>query len=114
VLVATGGSVAGVLRNDAISPKHIHDGMTQMLVVGESSGREDGNRFWTDAHQTFAQHGLINVARGNEMFSDHQGGVFTLYADSHVIFLSETIELAVIDAISTRSRGEVIEQSKLE
>ena len=43
------------------------------------------------------------------MGSHHQGGAHFLYCDASVRFLSETADLAVLQAMSTRSYGELID-----
>jgi len=105
IMVAVGPSVTNV----PIRPAHVRDGLSNTLLIVEDAGRTDGNRFWVDAHQTFAQHGPINVSRSNEMFSDHPGGVMVAFADGRVTFVPETVDLTIIDALSTRAEGEVVD-----
>jgi hypothetical protein len=108
IMIAVGQPTTNVPVRGA----HIRDGLSNTLLIVESAGRTDGNRFWADAHQTFAQHGPINVTSGNEMFSDHPGGVFVAFADTHVVFFPESVDMTVIDALSTRARGEAIDATK--
>lgn len=48
----------------------------------------------------------MNVRNDNEPFSFHPGGIQVLYADGHVDFLSQTIELKVMAAQCTRAAGD--------
>jgi len=109
IMVAIGPSVT----NGPISAAHVRDGLSNTLIIAEDAGRTDGNRFWMDAHQTYAQHGPINKSRSNEIFSDHPGGAMAAFADGHVQFLQETTELSVVDTIATRARGEQVDLSSL-
>lgn len=52
----------------------------------------------------------MNAKNDNEPFTFHVGGGNVLFADSHVEFLSETIELIVFAAISTRKAGDVVRE----
>lgn len=49
----------------------------------------------------------INATNENEPYSFHGGGCYLLFADSHVSFVSETTELAIVAALTTRAGGEV-------
>lgn len=105
MMVAVGGS----LKNLPIRTAHVRDGLSKTLLIGESASRTDANRFWADAHQTFAQHGALNKTSDNEMYSEHRGGVMMAFADGSIRFISEGIEMSVIDAIGTRARGEDVD-----
>lgn len=48
----------------------------------------------------------MNARNDNEPFSFHIGGIQVLYADGHVDFLSQTIDLKVMAAQCTRAAGE--------
>ncbi len=41
----------------------------------------------------------------NEIFSFHQGGAFVAFADGHVIFLRDTVNMPVLRALCTRADG---------
>ncbi|WP_406698923.1 DUF1559 domain-containing protein [Singulisphaera sp. Ch08] len=43
--------------------------------------------------------------------SDHSGGVHSTFADGHVQFIRETVDISVWRALGTRDRGEVISSS---
>ena len=73
------------------------------MMVGESGGREDDNRFWGDGDNSFTHHGVINTARGNELFADHPGGIHIGLADGSVRFLSEFTSKKVVDFLATRA-----------
>ena len=50
----------------------------------------------------------MNKRNDNEPYSFHPGGANFLYADSHVNFLSETIDLQTMAQLVTRNAGEII------
>jgi prepilin-type N-terminal cleavage/methylation domain-containing protein/prepilin-type processing-associated H-X9-DG protein len=109
VLVATDleNPNTGTTRfNRPISISMILDGTANTMIVVEDAGRTDADRFWGYGHQAFAQHGPINVSRSNEIFSDHPTGANILFTDGRVRFMREATPLTVIDALSTRKRGE--------
>ena len=43
--------------------------------------------------------------------SHHPGGASFTFADGHVSFLSETIDQELLEALTTRDEGEVIDTS---
>ena len=49
----------------------------------------------------------INATNENEPYSFHPGGAMLLFADGHVLFVSEQIRLEVLAALSTRAGGEI-------
>jgi len=50
----------------------------------------------------------INATNENEPYSFHQGGANFLFADGHVVFLSEQTPLETVAAFSTRDAGEIV------
>ena len=50
----------------------------------------------------------MNVRNDNEPYSFHPGGIQALYADGHVDFVPQTIDIKVMAAQCTRAAGEVI------
>lgn len=92
-----------------VSIKKITDGTHYSMMVGESGGREDANRFWGDGDNSFTHHGVINTERGNELFADHPGGVHIGLADGSSRFLSEFTSKKVIDFLATRAGNEVLQ-----
>lgn len=105
--------------NSPVGIDHCTDGTNYTMMIGESAGRVDRNRFWGDAHQTFAHHSpVINArtippedGRNNELFSDHPSGLYIGMAGGNVKWLNESISERVIDFISTRAQGEVLVDS---
>jgi prepilin-type N-terminal cleavage/methylation domain-containing protein/prepilin-type processing-associated H-X9-DG protein len=89
----------------------------------------DQGNGWIDSESGFsldgasvdgAQQGLgptltpraINATNENEPYSFHTGGAFFLFADGHSALLQETIDLAVLAALSTRRGGELVDPAK--
>jgi prepilin-type processing-associated H-X9-DG protein len=50
--------------------------------------------------------GNHDCGMNNEAFSFHGGGVNCLFADGHVVFIRDTINLATIRALTTRDQGQ--------
>jgi prepilin-type processing-associated H-X9-DG protein len=48
----------------------------------------------------------MNARNDNEPFSFHSGGSTCLFADGHVQFVSESIDIALFAALCTRAAGE--------
>lgn len=89
----------------------------------ETMKNDQGNG-WLDSESAFSvdgastdgsQQGLgvamtaapMNVTNENEIYSFHTGGALFLFADGHVSFLSENMDLKALAALITRSAGEV-------
>lgn len=49
----------------------------------------------------------MNVRNDNEPYSFHTGGASFLFADGHVSFLDQQIELSILAALCTRAAGEI-------
>ncbi len=100
-----------MLWNKTISTADIRDGNSYTVQVAEDSGRGtamDGE--WANGENIFDQGRKINASMHNEMWSDHSGGVNTLYCDGSVHFLAETTDAKVIEALCTRDGGEAIDR----
>jgi prepilin-type N-terminal cleavage/methylation domain-containing protein len=108
------GTLIPVPGSDELKPTHrvkakdILDGLQYTMVLGESGGREDDNRFWGDGDHSFTHHGVINTNRSNELFADHPGGIHIALGDSSVRFLSEFTSKKVIDFLASRAGSEVM------
>jgi prepilin-type processing-associated H-X9-DG protein/prepilin-type N-terminal cleavage/methylation domain-containing protein len=50
----------------------------------------------------------INATNDNEAYSFHTGGANFLFADGHVQFIRETVDIRVFAALVTRNGGEVV------
>jgi prepilin-type N-terminal cleavage/methylation domain-containing protein len=100
-------------RGEGVRAKEVKDGFSKTIAVVESSNRSDGDWEWANAEHTFAQHGEINASRSNEMCSEHSRGVHVLMGDGRAMYMSEATPLTLIDRISTRARGEVVQDKEL-
>lgn len=118
LLPATGAQYP---RNRPISIQQCTDGTQYTIMLGEDAGRTDGNRFWGDAHQTFAHHnpmlnpvdGNGNPQRSNELYSDHTGGLYSVFGGGNVRWLDESMSHRTIDFISTRAQEDAIDRGDL-
>ena len=104
------GRDSRTIKNHRIAIRHITDGTTFTIMLGEDAGRTDSARFWGNGDNSFVQHGVLNTSRSNELFSDHPGGLHIAMADSSVRFLSEFTSKRVVDFIGTRAQGEVLDE----
>lgn len=118
----TGGDyAAGVLipvpGSDASKPtsrikiKQVTDGLHYTMLVGESGGRTDGNRFWGDGDHSFTHHGVINTSRSNELFADHPGGIHIGLGDGSARFISEFTSKKIVDFLASRAGNESFEDN---
>jgi len=116
----------GMLMNrNAIRVGEVFDGTTQTLMVGEVTGGEPGSHqgpTWA----AFVLHSTVGGINGagsipgegeyygspEQSFSSyHPGGCHFLMADASVQFISETIDRAILAALTTRGDGEPIASS---
>ncbi len=103
------GPNAGMwLRTYRTKISKITDGTSTTMVLGESAGRTDGNRWWGDGDHSFTHHGVINTSRNNEFCSDHPSGINIAMADGSVRFLLEYTSKKVVDFLSTRAGNELL------
>jgi prepilin-type N-terminal cleavage/methylation domain-containing protein len=92
-----------------VSIAKITDGTAYQIMLGESAGRTDANRYWGDGDNSFAHHDpVFNVTSNNECYSDHPGGLHLGMADASVRFWAEDGSKQVFDFMTTRARGEVV------
>jgi prepilin-type N-terminal cleavage/methylation domain-containing protein/prepilin-type processing-associated H-X9-DG protein len=86
------------------------DGASQTIAVGEDP--EAINAMWVSGHNVFDQSAPINARPrsefGEELTSQHPGGVNTLFADGSVHFLKNTTNIVPLAALCTRALGEVL------
>lgn len=90
-----------------------------------ASARNDQGNGWLDSESAFSVDGgsidgsqqgngdgassaSMNVTNENEIYSFHSEGALFLFADGHVSFLSENIELKTLAAMITKSGNEIV------
>ncbi|MCO6046187.1 DUF1559 domain-containing protein [Aeoliella sp. ICT_H6.2] len=109
-------------RNKPKGIKDCTDGTTYTILLGEDAGRTDKDRYWGTAEQTFAHHNpVLNAVdingepqRSNEMYSDHPGGLYSVFAGGNVRWLSEYTSERVIDFMTTRAQQELLDGDSFE
>ena len=96
-----------MIFDEAFRIADITDGSSNTLIVAEDSNFSDGQ--WINGRNVFDQAFAINAAPQfeNDIRSNHPGGANGVFADGHVSFLTETMELFTLGAICTRASGEV-------
>ena len=101
-----------MLYDRPISIKEITDGTSNTLIVSEDSAWTDGQ--WINGLNIFDQKYPINFvpddprAVENEIRSDHPGGANGAFCDGSARFLSENMDVHVLEAIITRAGGEIV------
>ena len=99
-----------MIFNQYISLAQIIDGSSQTIQVGEDP--EAINAMWISGHNIFDQSAPINARPpseyGEELTSQHPGGVNALFGDGSVHFLKNQTNPIVLAALCTRAIGEVI------
>ncbi len=109
--------------------KQVTDGLSCTLMLGEVvlSDTWESSNTWSYALvnadclrstanplNTRPGTGVIDIDRRNGAFgSQHPGGAIFCYADGHVSFLDENMDIDVYQAVSTISNSEIIEESAL-
>ncbi len=70
---------------------------------------------WVSGHNIFDQSAPINARPrsefGEELTSQHPGGVNTLFADGSVHFLKNTMNVNALSTVCTRALGEIVDAS---
>ena len=86
------------------------DGTSQTIQIGEAP--EAINALWSSGHNIFDQSAPINARPayeyGEELTSQHPGGVNVLFADGSVHFLKQSMNPLVLAGLCTRAGGEVL------
>lgn len=90
-----------------ISYRDIIDGSSNTICVAEAVGRNDETGRWACGNNIVVTD-VNPVGTPGKLASFHSNGVHALRADGSGMFISESIDLAVLGAISTRNGGEVI------
>lgn len=84
----------------------ITDGLSNTLLVGESSDRDPATSGrWASGRNSFSQNRSINITHPGELFSRHSSGVGVVFADSHFQFLYHGIDDFVLGALCSRNDG---------
>ena len=99
-----------LIFNQCLGIAQITDGTSQTIHVGEAP--EAINALWASGHNLFDQSAPINARPryeyGEELTSQHPGGVNVLLADGSVRFLKQTTSPPALAALCTRAGGEVL------
>lgn len=97
-----------MIYDTAFSIRDVKDGLSNTLIVAEDTGWPDGQ--WINGRNLFDQAFPINAAPDfeNDIRSDHPGGANVCFADGHIEFLNQEMDLLVLAAICTRAGGETI------
>ncbi len=98
------------------SPAAVSDGLSRTLMVTEASDREHvgsdetrkaGDSCWACGSNCFPLNArVINVPEVDGFQSKHFDGIYGLFADGHVTFITNRTDAKVLIAISTKSGGE--------
>ena len=133
------GSDTGVIHENMTetdlghSIVEITDGTSHTFLVGEIDTPFADDPFFTiyanseacpggkcKIGSRWSSHAILTTAHGinghnwstlNGVYSHHPDGAQFLFADGHVRYVSETIDQFILDALTTRSGGEVLSES---
>ncbi len=101
-----------MIFNQNVSLVDILDGSSSTLMIGEAP--EAINAMWASGHNVFDQSAPINARPpsefGEELTSQHPGGVNALMADGSARFFKQTIDRKVLGGLCTRAGGEILSQ----
>jgi len=104
-------SLGVMLYEEGVAPRQITDGLSRTAVVAETMLRRQSETEWINGHNLFAQEAgtRINAASalGNQIGSPHPGGALLVFCDGHVEFVAEVIRPEVLNALLTKSGGEL-------
>jgi len=97
-----------MVYGESYSHRDITDGSSHTIIIAEDSDFSDGQ--WINGRNLFDQAFAINRAPNfeNDIRSRHPDGANAAFADGHVRFLAEEIDLETLAAICTRAGGEVV------
>jgi prepilin-type processing-associated H-X9-DG protein len=97
-------------------PAAVSDGLSRTLMGTEASDREHvgndetrraGDSCWACGSNCFPLNArVINVSEVDGFQSKHFDGIYGLFADGHVTFITNRTDAKVLIAISTKSGGE--------
>ena len=116
----------GVLfDNSQIRMADVKDGTSYTLMVGETMQDQDDpwiinknclpdcfcGKFWASENRITTYYGINNHPTFGQagVQSAHSEGAFFVFVDGHVNFINETIKQSILDAITTRDGGEIID-----
>ncbi len=89
-----------------VSFRDITDGTSNTICISESVGRNDDTGRWASGDNLVATD-VNPVNTPGKLSSFHIGGVHAQRADGSGMFISNSIDLSVLGALSTRNGGEV-------
>ena len=102
-----------MIFNQNVGIATIVDGLSSTIQVGEAP--EAVNALWASGHNVFDQSASINarppLELGEELTSQHPGGVNVLLGDGSVRFLKNSINNQTLAGLCTRNGGEVLDAS---
>lgn len=86
--------------------RDVTDGTSNTICISESVGRNDDTGRWASGDNLVATD-INPVNTPGKLSSFHSSGVYALRTDGSVGFISSSIDLFVLGAISTRNGGEI-------
>ena len=89
-----------------VSFRDVTDGTSNTICISESAGRHDDTGRWASGDNLVATD-INPINTPGKLSSFHSSGVYALRTDGSVGFISTSIDLFVLGAISTRNGGEI-------
>lgn len=104
-------SLGVMLYEQGVTPRQITDGLSHTALIAETMRRRQVETEWVNGHNLFAQEADTRInapsALGNQIGSPHPGGAMLAFCDGHVEFVAETTGQKVLNALLTKSGGEL-------
>lgn len=96
------------MRSRPVTFGEFSDGLSQTFLVFEVDGRETNGAHWGNGTNCLGIEYPVNLrGLGETISSYHPQGGHALFGDGHVVFVSESADLTVLEYLATRNRGEV-------
>jgi prepilin-type N-terminal cleavage/methylation domain-containing protein len=95
-----------VATPEFVSFRDITDGTSNTICISESVGRNDDTGRWASGNNIVTTD-VNPVNTPGKLSSFHPGGVYAQRADGSGMFITSSIDLKVLGALSTRNGGEV-------
>jgi prepilin-type N-terminal cleavage/methylation domain-containing protein/prepilin-type processing-associated H-X9-DG protein len=107
-------SLGPMLFEEPSRTTDIRDGLSNTVILAESSLRRVPENEWINGHNLFAQEQDTGIndssGLGNDIGSPHPSGAFLGFCDGHVAFFNDSVDQPLLNSLLTRAGGEVVSE----